>query len=219
MARQDKKMKISGNRLLALAFLLLIGLFCLMNANVLFDTVSAAGDDLFSVIDKVEEAYNEDFFMKHSFINANGFIHTLLGQRKMNGVVKLNNGYLASTHKKADVAPYAKKLIALDQDLEKKGIPLLYVQAPFKISKYDDQLPEGIKDYSNSNADRLLKLLNKGGVDTLDLRAEMRSDGLDHYSMFFRTDHHWTVEASFWGFTKTIGVMNTKYGFDVDEKS
>lgn len=44
-----------------------------------------------------------------------------------------------------------------------------HVQTPNKINKYDNQLPAGVEDYANENADRLTEALTTDGYSVLDL--------------------------------------------------
>ena len=46
---------------------------------------------------KFETDVATTFFEKFQFVNLNGAMRNLLGQHEMNGVVKLNNGYLLTT--------------------------------------------------------------------------------------------------------------------------
>lgn len=132
--------------------------------------------------------------------------------------VKLENGYLSFIYEKSDnISEYAENMIELSCFLEEKEIDLLYIQAPFKISKYDDQLPDGIEDYTNENADEFLEAI-EGTVDYIDLREEIYNAGIDQYDFFFKTDHHWTPEGAFWAFGTISEVLNEEYGFDIDER-
>src|SRR5699024_8954530 len=91
------------------------------------------------------------------------------------------------------------------------------VETPFKVSKYDPQLPLGVEDYNNSNADLFLSVLAEKQVPYMDLREVMREQGLDHYEMFNRTDHHWTSEASFWCFQQLYPAICDTLGETVNQ--
>ena len=51
----------------------------------------------------------------------------------------------------------------------------------------------------------------------MDLREVMREQGLDHYEMFNRTDHHWTSEASFWCFQQLYPAICDTLGETVNQ--
>lgn len=175
-------------------------------------------------ITSVESGVNESVLGKYKLINFNGAFQKLLGKKVINDaeatrtVVKLNNEHLTFIYPEIDTKPFSENVIKLDSYLKQRGSSVLYVQAPFKISKYDNELPEGVEDYTNYNADKFLDDLKDNGVSCLDLREEIKNDGLDHYSLFFKTDHHWLPKTGFWAFTKIAEVLKDNYGFKYDEK-
>ena len=123
--------------------------------------------------DKGKIDYISNFFGKIHFINLNGLMRSLMGQHEMNGVVKLNNGYLLTTHSyETDEAlrDKANALKNLDLYLKQKKIPMLFGLCPYTSSKYDPQLPIGISDYGNDNADRFMKIIEDQGISNLDFR-------------------------------------------------
>lgn len=171
--------------------------------------------------DKGKIDYISNFFGKIHFINLNGLMRSLMGQHEMNGVVKLNNGYLLTTHSyETDEAlrDKANALKNLDLYLKQKKIPMLFGLCPYTSSKYDPQLPIGISDYGNDNADRFMKIIEDQGISNLDFREVIQKDGLDQYSMMFRTDHHWTTEAGFYAYTKLLLWIEENTGAEIDEK-
>ena len=155
-------------------------------------------------LSELSSAVGDEVFGKNTFISYYGLTQRLLGKRQIldssetENVTRLNNGWLTFTYPEFDGTQYAENTAEFQQWLAERGIPFLYVETPFKVSKYDPQLPLGVEDYNNSNADLFLSVLAEKQVPYMDLREVMREQGLDHYEMFNRTDHHWTSEASFW---------------------
>ena len=186
------------------------------DANV-FDYISAE-------ISSINNGINESVLGKYSLIEINGGIQKLLNKKVVNdvdpsmAVIKMNNDQLTFVYPKFDSTNYANNIIKLNEFLNEKDVPFLYVQAPFKVSKYDNQLPSGIEDYSNENADEFLDIIGQAGVDYLDLREEEVKDNLDHYSLFFRTDHHWKPETGLWASSKIAEKIEEKYKFEYDKK-
>lgn len=171
-----------------------------------------------SVQSLVEEGANYILF-RDEYVFANTFIEKLIGKTVFIDakytVVKLENDYLAFLSEKVDTQEYAQNLIGLNDFLEKQGTPLLYVQAPYKISKYDNQLPAGVTDGNNEMADNLLAGID-GYVDYIDLREVMYESGMDQYDYFFKTDHHWLPETAFWAAGYIADTLNADYGFNMD---
>ncbi len=140
------------------------------------------------------------FFLRSRFIDLNGGIRTVLGQREMNTVVKQNNGYLAMTATEGNEMAYeicAENLLAFQTALEKKGIRFLYVCGTDNVPAGSTMLPAGLSDYQTENTDRFLQMLEDRNISFLDTRKSFSEANRDPYSLIFRTDHHWTMEAGF----------------------
>lgn len=161
------------------------------------------------------------FMGKIPLVDLNGAVHRALGQREMNGVVKLDNGHLLVAFGYAEdkiLQHNADQVIELKKNLDEKGIELLYVIPPYASNKYDPQLPEGIRDYGNDNLDRFSDMLREGGVELLDIRETMHDDGINAYDMMYRTDHHWTTRAGFYAYTQINDILMQKLDCEVDER-
>lgn len=170
---------------------------------------------------KAETKFSSSFFQKFNFINLNGLVRKVLEQREMNGVVKLNNGHLLTTigyteDKKLEA--YAEKILQAKNYLADNGIEFIYAITPYTSYKFDPQLPVGIEDYGNDDLDRLCGFLREKGIEPVDFRQEFYDDGIDHYKMMYRTDHHWTTEAGFYAFRKLNEIIEQKLNVQVDER-
>jgi len=149
--------------------------------------------------------YNDHIVGKYNFIDLNGYIKNVLGQRQMNGIVKLNCGKLVSVAEEFKVEYAAQNTLELYEFLQKEGIAFAYIQEPYEVCKYDSELPTGVEDYCNAGADTFLELLSEAGVPVVDMRSHLHTvleaDGKHHCDAFFSTDHHWKIETAFWAFT------------------
>lgn len=172
------------------------------------------------VNNKVENDYISNFWGKMQFVNFNGVLKNLLNQQEMNGVVKLNNGYLftpIASCPKEDLQEYANEVINLNEYLKIKNIPFLYATTPYTCSKYDPQLPIGINDFGNENIDYFLDTLKNNGVCTMDFRELMYEDGINQYDMMYKTDHHWTTQAGFYAYKKIADYLQDQLNCNIDE--
>lgn len=170
---------------------------------------------------KFETDVATTFFEKFQFVNLNGAMRNLLGQHEMNGVVKLNNGYLLTTIPYASdeyLQTCAEKVEALNRYCRQRGTELVYASTPYASGKYNPALPEGIEDYGNDNIDRFITMLDTLAVDTIDFRVRMHDDGIDHYSMMYKTDHHWTTEAGFYAYGILEDYIVRKTGCHMDNR-
>lgn len=161
------------------------------------------------------------FFKKFEFVNLNGFIRRILHQQEMNGVVKLNNGYLFTPIAQVGdevLTDYADRVAKLKAYLDEEGIELLYVQTPYTVSKYDPQIPAGVWDFGNDDADRFITMLKDRNISTMDYRELMHEDGINQYDMMYKTDHHWTTEAGFYAYCKLSDYLQRTLNCKVDER-
>ncbi len=170
---------------------------------------------------KGEIEYISNFWGKNNFLNLNGFMRNLTGQREMNGIVKLNNGYLFVPYDRVEdqeLEERAKDLGALEKYLSSRGTSLLVALAPDTSSKYDPQIPLGTVSYCNDNLDRLIPMLQGEGIDVMDLREVIHEDGIDQYTMMYKTDHHWTTRAGFYVYGKIADWIGEKTGVEAEEQ-
>lgn len=175
-----------------------------------------------AIIDRVKstiETRAELITYRESYIEMNTLFEHFCGESvfvdEEQRVVKLQNDYLAFLYAEADTTEPIQNLIELKDYLEEQDTPLLYVQAPYKISKYDSQLPTGVTDGSNAAADSLLAGID-GYVDYIDLREVMYASGMNQYDYFFKTDHHWLPETGLWAAGVIAQCLNDNYDFEID---
>lgn len=168
---------------------------------------------------KNETDYMSCFFGKETLIDLNGGVQRLMGTPEMNNVVRLQNGHL--TGMKVAIAENrlveeADDIAFLYRYLSERNIPFLYVAAPDKIAKHDKELPIGYSDSTNENLDRFLEELAVQGVPYIDMRDEFFEVGMNQYDYFFLTDHHWTMEGGFFGYTKIAEWLEENAGIEID---
>lgn len=137
-------------------------------------------------------------------------------EQDYDAVITLRNGHLTCICPEQDVEDIVESITGFRDFLSERDIGLMYVMVPFKVDTEDDQLPLGITDASNANADRLLARLAEERVDYIDLRACEKEDGLDHYDMFYYTDHHWKSSAAIWACGRVAEKMQEVYGYAYD---
>lgn len=133
-----------------------------------------------------------------------------------NDVTFLPDGYLTGFVARVSVLQKTDSILALNNFCESEGVHFLYVQAPFKVSAYEDLQISGVLDFSNQNTDELLQLLQDNDVDYIDLREVAHEEGLMRKDLFYRTDHHWLTTAGLWAAQRTLEFCNDHYGFHAE---
>lgn len=136
---------------------------------------------------------------------------------KNTGGIRLSNGYVAGVYEQTSTDYEIQQMSELKKFCDSEGVKLLYVNEPTKY--IDDTVIEeqlGLKSYINQNTDLFLSRLNDIGVNYIDLRDNIRAEGKDSFSMFFRTDHHWTPESGKWAAKIIAEELNNDYGYKID---
>lgn len=174
-----------------------------------------------------QQAAEDDNPIKKALLGMNAMASQALGARELNGVIKLDNGYITATlTEKQDLSHQVNKTVEFSQFVEEQGKRFVFVMAPHLIDKYDPMLPTGHTDYHNEMADEFLAALAEAGVASIDVRELMHEAELNHYGGFFRTDHHWKPETAAWatdavmreleewGWLDTGGITTTPEDFE-----
>lgn len=131
--------------------------------------------------------------------------------------VKLNNGYwIQKENLESDekIENLSNNYLSLKNYLEENGIDFLYVQTPIKECKEDNELPFDINTYGNENIDKFLKKLDENNVKYIDLREVIHNNNMNHYDMFYVTDHHWKSETGLW----VADVIEEKLNIELSSK-
>lgn len=133
-----------------------------------------------------------------------------------NGTIKLPDGQLTSYIEQRDINGAADSTISFANYCSENGIDFIYAQAPYKISKTQDKAISGVVDFSNQNADALIERLRQENIDVYDFRDQIDAEGLNHHSLFYRTDHHWRAETGLWASRHILEHLSRQYGYAVD---
>lgn len=136
------------------------------------------------------------------------------GDGGYNAVLDAGDGYLiyrSTADDQSDDFDAILQLRALAGD-----VPMLYLGLPAKVCRLTDTDIDDVMNAENENLDVLLSMLTEAGVPTLDLRAALHEDGIDHHAAFYRADHHWLPETGRWAAGKTAAALNALCGFDID---
>lgn len=186
-----------------------------LEASGAFKTKVSSVTDKFSV-------YATDFLVGQKyFVGGMNRIEQMVGWNiaaasEYNAVVTLPDGRLTEYLPKIDVTENAKSVAALKEFCDGLGCDFLYVQSPYAVCRLENADICGVLDYSNENADDMLALLKKDGVEYLDMRKRLHADGLSHGDAFYRTDHHWKAETGLWAAKSLSLYLNEAHGFAID---
>lgn len=158
--------------------------------------------------------------LQREMIELNGNLVRWLNLREINrenGGVVLSNGYVVGIYPYASLEYEIYQIKELKRYLDEKGIELLYVNEP---TKYIDDIviaeELGRRTYINNNTDRFLAGLAENEIRYLDLREEITRQGIDSFSLFYKTDHHWTTMAGKMAAQTIAAELNRHFGYNID---
>lgn len=178
--------------------------------------------DIVSSIENVINIYaTNNLMFRQKIVEAASVYEKKLGWnftsfQEYNGVVELSDGYLTGYTEKKDTSQQHDALAELNDYCHINGMDFLYVQAPGKISEYDDKEVSGILDFSNQNANELLAKLESSNIDCYDIRETIRSNNLHNHDLFYKTDHHWLTTTGLWASQNILDYCNKKYDWNAE---
>lgn len=185
---------------------------------------SESGESVYlSLVNKIKDSV--DYYTskllpgRMKYVETNALFNKAVGMNIISGsdiVAVMKNGYLTLEATESDTDSPAKSLKWFSDILEEKGIDFAYIQYPSKEDKNDNQLPGGMTDYNNINADKLLEKLDAENVKNVDVRELLMQKGGNWYSNFFKTDHHWKPETGVWAAGKIADMLNLDFGYSLD---
>lgn len=174
------------------------------------DTFSTyASEKLLFRLDLIKAAYGYE-----DLIGMNG-----VSMMDVTAVVELRDGYLTALNSDKDMQVAAEKVVQFSEFVESVGAEFMYLQIPYKISDSETSLSAMYQDYSNEDADQLVDILEKNGVDVLDLREIFMEKYGDFLPLFYKTDHHWKIETGLEAASIVSNYLNDKYNFEMETEN
>lgn len=171
------------------------------------------------ITQKSESIINENIAFKKTFIDYYGLIQKVLQKHYIEDsndntrdIIKTKDNMLTFIQKEQNMEEKALKIVDFNSFLAENDIPFYYIQAPYKVRKEED-LPIGVKDYANDNANRLLKTLNEEKVNCIDLRKYL--ENMDIKEEYFVTDHHWHIKTAFKMANEITKILNEQNEFKI----
>ena len=149
---------------------------------------------------------------RDELLSLNGGYAGLQGRSLYNQVQRMTNGMLISpTSSMMDTTDFVNSLDRFHRFLQARGIPFLFVLAPYKEPTSETLLPTGVTDMTNAIADRTLGMLAERNVPYLDLRETMSRTKEQVEKYFYRTDHHWNADGSFFAYQQIMEAIQSLF--------
>lgn len=212
--------------ILTLLFCIVLGGILIANSRFLLNVLKTETLSIFSdkqqyeplLPEEIEQELNEKFCGRLHFIDINGLAAKIMGQKLLNGTVKGTNGQLDLVEN-FDYEFFAKNeaksvsdAIAILDFAQAKKADILYVQRPWKNSDSEKgQLPYGLQSDYGKQFDVWCDEMKNCDIPVLDLRKSIKK-----HLLFYDTDHHWTIESSFYAAKSIAEKLNQEYGLGFD---
>lgn len=164
-------------------------------------------------VSKYEKTYADKFPNNIRFINLHGVFAYFVGKKNVKDIFNVGDGYL--------IRPYTADYLKSEVDT----VALVEFNAKYNYLFFQNIINyNGDNYYPNGDAYDLyrvaqerIKILKGKNIDVLDLNEQADNEHISKRSMFFKTDHHWTSEAAFWGYQKLVAKLNQDYGCNIDD--
>lgn len=159
-----------------------------------------------------ENLLGDRFRGRDELLSLNGGFAGLEGRSLYNQVQRMTNGMLISpTSSMKDTTDFVHSMDAFHRFLQARGIPFLFVLAPYKEPTSETLLPAGVTDLTNEITDRTLEMLAERDVPYLDLRESMSRTKEQVEQYFYRTDHHWNADGSFFAYQQIMAAIQSLF--------
>lgn len=195
--------------------LLILFILCIFSMGILNMYNFYTSSRISANTSEIENTYNNNFWNRLSFVDLQGLISRLTGQQILNDVVKGKDGKLNLQDNlnykfiEQEEAKKTEKAVSILKHAEKNNSKVLYVQRPWSTGAvpygYEFELDEQFDYWCNS--------MEQAGFPVLDLRTSIK----DHLK-FYKTDHHWTIESSFYANQSIINNLNQLYNLQLDSE-
>ena len=220
--KENSKQIFKYSYITAALFLLIVFAVFLLNVYETVYNIKSGNDKGIRAIAADAESVEQ---IVYPFVNLNGAFQSVMQRDYIydadpaNDTIRKSDGYIVSVpsgYKDKDVAAAAKKLKASSDWLAAKGIPLIYIQAPSKMTVSAEPAMPGIPNHTYAKNEVFRKEAEHLGIEYVAASDWLSGRGSD--SDFYRTDHHWTIEACYEVATGICSYLNDKHGFGIDEK-
>ena len=191
----------------------------------LFEAYSNRKDsDDYGLRDAVSDLESVDMIV-YPFVNLNGAFQNVMQRNYIydadpaNDTVKKSDGYIvgnSDSFSEKDVKKAAEQLSETSEWLASMGIPLVYVQAPSKMTGSPEPAMPGLENHTYAKHELFREEALSRGVDYLE-GAELLSYKGDE--AFYITDHHWTTEACLEVSDAVCAYLRDRHGLSVNEEA
>lgn len=131
-------------------------------------------------------------------------------------IVKDEDGYLEPiSYITFDITNAEKKIYELSQICAQNGTEFSYISYPSKSNAETKSGKYGIETNQEEMRSSFLNGLDSYGINVLDVRQLLESDGYTAKDIFYKTDHHWKSTAGFYSAAAIVNYLNETYDYSL----
>jgi hypothetical protein len=172
----------------------------------------------------IDSGLTSSLVFGHFWNEAYGAIYTAIGKNEENSFkyVRDKDGFLFAGNfwniPDVSAREYAKRVKRIQDNIADRGTKVVVLLFP---TQYNEEWSDGYygmayQDY-NEYGDEFIRWLRYYGIDYIDYKEYYLDENKSQEEIFYKTDHHWTVPASFEGFKLLVEHLNEKYDANLDE--
>jgi hypothetical protein len=189
-------------------------------------------DKIYRLRDYIDDKSNEKIWGKLTLIDIYGLAQRAIGkefiktskfeifkdsENKLNIQDLASNVALKKTYRQ-DLEELSRNLLSFKNNTDALNIPLLFVFVPPRILKGHIRMPVGMDNLPFDESSVIIDLIKGLKIDFIDLEKEIFIDNIPLDTIFYKTDHHWTIQTAFWAYARIFNRLKDIYGFHFDPK-
>jgi len=180
-------------------------------------------EDFAAAVDAIDSVVTEEVLGRYPIVESYGVLQQLMQKRETGNfdLVLDKDGYLHGGNFwvgfEEDPQEMAVRVRRLLDSLEAKGTHAGFVLMPMKTPREEAKFPGVPYNDFTGHAEDMLRWLRYYSVPVLDMREVLDDTSLVYEDIYFRTDHHWSPRAAFYGFCGLTEWMNLRWDARLDE--
>ena len=164
--------------------------------------------------------FNTNIFAHDSWIDVYGLEQRCMGKRQIERFKIYKTGYgkmveVKEEYTAEEVEEKVNEIFPIIAHLNDKDVPYYYMTSIFPVQDISD-LPYGVSDWSHTNQLLTGKVLAERNITIFEPDETESVKTVPKEKLFYRTDHHWTMETCFATYQGIINTMESDLGWKLN---
>lgn len=191
-------------------------------AHYIFYIITTQDKILLTSRSAINSFFDTNIFAHDLWIEAYGLEQKCLEKRQIEKfmIYKTDYGKMLTIQREfasEEVKEKVDAIYPIISHLDNEDIPYYYLTSILSVQDVTD-LPYGVKDGSRANQKLTENMLIEKDINIIDLGAEESIKVIPKEKLFYRTDHHWTLETCFTAYQEIINTLEDDLGWDLNAK-